>query len=131
MFSVKSCRNVHILLGSVPGDVFRDAYEITLGYEQNTASYIKLDVEGTDKVEVPTPDLLNCSSYVTLWVSWGSGVISVGRGPEVGRNVFLGAIDPQPKPVVQFYYTTGDDAIGYWDFINTDGSYIIEFLYLF
>lgn len=52
VFSVRACANVHILLATEPGTVHQHAYEVTIGYMDNTMSYIREEIGGTKKHEV-------------------------------------------------------------------------------
>ena len=130
VFSVKACKYVHILLGSIPGDVFNDAYEITIGMTigQNTYTEIKYDIAGSRKVEAMTPDVLNCTSFNTFWVRWGYSNagrtrVEVGTGTILGRDRLLYLIDrDNPREIVQAYFATGDGAVGYWEFIKYEGK---------
>ena len=33
-----------------------------------------------------TPDLLDCQTPATFWISWADGYVEVGRGYEVGSG---------------------------------------------
>ncbi len=40
--------------------------------------------------------VLNANGYVSFWMSWKNGVLQVGLGPVVGRNIVMYYADPSP-----------------------------------
>jgi len=69
VFKVRSCRNVYILLGSVPGNDHAAAYEIAIGYKGNAASYIKEEIGSDRKHEVATPDILKYVVFTYMYTN--------------------------------------------------------------
>ena len=125
VFSVQSCGNVHILLGSDPGTTHQNAYEITIGNKENTASYIKEEIGTSRKHEKETIDILSCDEMRTFWVSWDNGRIAFGKGADGQRDIVIAWDDPEPKSdIVQAYFDTGNDNEGHWEFISLDSKFI-------
>lgn len=44
-------------------------------------------------------NILSCSEYRTFWVSWNSGLIAVGKGPDVYWNEVVQWRDANPKRI--------------------------------
>lgn len=122
MFSVRAAGNVHILLGGEAGDPSKNAYEITLGYKSNNASYIKEDIRGSVIHEVETPGILSENEMRTFWVSWQNGTVEFGRGADDQTKPITSWQDPEPKDIVQAYFDTGNGHVGRWEFIRLDGE---------
>lgn len=71
VFKVRTCRNAHLLLAGIYGNDHNEAYEITIGYEENMASYIKEEIGTNKKHEVSvTLCLLLCCYNNGLTRQW-------------------------------------------------------------
>ncbi|KAI0229903.1 hypothetical protein LSAT2_019689, partial [Lamellibrachia satsuma] len=96
MTATELCRSdVHVMLSPVslgydPTDEF---YDILISGGNNTRSVIQRRnshgvVEPVSRY-VHTNDLLQCDSFVDLWVHWADGIIRVGEGSTVGVSQFI------------------------------------------
>ena len=65
-----------------------------------------------DKAEVDTPNILSGAEHRGFWISWGGGLLEVGREKEV--TPFLKWQDPEPFGVRHYGIRTGWGATGSW-----------------
>ncbi|CAH1794507.1 unnamed protein product [Owenia fusiformis] len=121
-FEIQACNDAHIALESKPSVVgVPQAYEIVLGGWSNTRSVIRDGKQGTEKVTVDTPNLLNCTVFLPFWVTWQNGIIRVGKGFSYGRNLLMEWQDTTPKPVTVISVATGWGSTANWNFREPTG----------
>ena len=90
-FKLTACNDASILLSQMQSAEGSDGHEIRLGTHSNTRSSFYLDKTGTGHaIEVDTPNILKCTEPGAYWISFGDGIISIGTGPQIGINAFLG-----------------------------------------
>ena len=96
VFSVKTPANAELVLSTYLGNVIVNMYTIVIGDELNTVSYIWKGDDQTTRVETKTPELLDPTRFVTLWVSWNLGKVELGWGrtPGLSRLLILEDDDP-------------------------------------
>lgn len=77
VFKVRACENVLIGLTGYPEDEI--IYEVLIGGNGNQISKVT-DVSGGSPVVLDqsnTPNILNCSTFKTLWLAWDTGKIVI------------------------------------------------------
>ena len=47
-----------------------------------------------------SPGVTNCNSFVWFWISWINGIISLGKGLQIGQNVITMYSDAGTKNVI-------------------------------
>ncbi|XP_066277320.1 C3 and PZP-like alpha-2-macroglobulin domain-containing protein 8 [Branchiostoma lanceolatum] len=89
-------------------------YEIVIGGDGNTRSFIRRDV-GARLVEVDTPGILSDTEFRGFWIGGSvDGTISVGKQGE--QTPFMQWTDPHPLPVIYVGYTTAYGSTGDFKF---------------
>lgn len=58
-------------------------------FSDNTLSIIRLGTMFGWTNRAQTPGILDATAFKSFWVSWDYGVIRVGRGMNVGQDVFM------------------------------------------
>ena len=90
VFGMKTCDNeVHLVLSNIPGEHYKNSYEIIMGYEQNSKTqYKKYDSAGNAATSTfDTPNIIPCDVGESYWLTWRDRSISLGTGRVVGENV--------------------------------------------
>lgn len=82
-----------------------DLYEIELGAQQNTKTTVR---KGLNQKVVKTVEggICDNKNEVLLWVKYEKGVLKIGKGDEIEKNVFLEYIDTLPLAIKFIYFTT-------------------------
>jgi hypothetical protein len=86
--------------------------QIFIGGWKNTKSVIRRNRVKPDKAVVNTPNILSDAEYRGFWISWGGGLVEVGKEKEV--KPFLKWQDPEPFVVRYYGICTGWGATGSW-----------------
>ena len=89
-------------------------YEIVISGWGNTKSVIRRRNQGPAMVEANTQGLLRAGSYTQLWADAKDGLVRLGRGNVVGKDVILEWQDPQPLDVESVGLMTGWGSRGKW-----------------
>ena len=123
-FYVAACKEAVVVLATTVGDILHDAYELTLGTEDNTKVVLKKAVDG-ELVVVKEVDLyhsLNCLLLTRFWVAWDNGIIRAGRG-DMYVYQFLYWEDPDENyPRIHgIALTNEDDSDAIWRFPRDQG----------
>lgn len=114
-FTVTACKDVHIFLTHLPGDVNKTAYKISLGLLENLVSTIDKLPPNAESQNFNTPGILSCSEQ-QMWASWSDGLIQIGMGLVVRENVLLEWNDPQPYAINAFSLASRDTSEVVWTF---------------
>ena len=128
VFNVKACNDAHVALSSQLGITYLHTYEIVLGAYGNSMSLIRNATQGNPWVALDTPGIVNCTEMRKFWVGWGSGLIRVGRGGEVGMDQIMHWQDPNPYAVHGLGISSGWGAIATWQFSYIQGLSIGDFV---
>ncbi|KAK7474527.1 hypothetical protein BaRGS_00034221, partial [Batillaria attramentaria] len=88
-FKIKTAGEAYIALSAVYGDLERKTYEIVLGAEENSKSFIRDSSLGPIKAEAQTVNLLSDTEFRYFWISWTNNMVEVGRGARYGQQQFL------------------------------------------
>ncbi|XP_077861526.1 uncharacterized protein LOC144341898, partial [Saccoglossus kowalevskii] len=102
-FEVKASNDALIGL-SEEGQDMPDMYEIVIGGNKNTQSFIRRCMLCENEVVEETPDILSADEFRAFYVTWYDGYIKVGKRSE---EPFMEWQDPDPLPVNYVGYTTG------------------------
>ncbi|KAI8513766.1 hypothetical protein Bbelb_080900 [Branchiostoma belcheri] len=112
-FEARASNDVRIGLSAEDQDLDY-MYEIVIGGDGNTRSFIRRDV-GDRLVEVSTPGILSGTESRGFWIAWsGDGTVSVGK--EGRLTPFMQWTDPHPLPVNYVGYTTAYGSAGDFKF---------------
>ena len=63
------------------------SYEVVIGANGNTRTEIRSEIQTSSRKSALTPSVLNKDQFREFWISWNSGVVSVGTGSQVNRNM--------------------------------------------
>lgn len=116
-FKVRAANDAHIALTTCAAEC-DPMYEIFIGGWGNTKSVIRKNRTKPDKVEVPTPNILNPGEFRTFWIRWDNNTISAGC--ENNPQPFMSWTDPDHVPILYVGVCTGWGATGSW--IITQGG---------
>ncbi|XP_017906845.1 PREDICTED: C3 and PZP-like alpha-2-macroglobulin domain-containing protein 8 [Capra hircus] len=124
--AVRAHNDARVALSPGPQDT-AGMIEIVLGGDQNTRSWISTSKMGEPVASTPTAKILSWDEFRTFWISWHSGLIQVGHGPEPSsESVIMAWTLPKP-PEVQFIgFSTGWGSVGefrIWRKVEADESY--------
>lgn len=123
-FDVAACKNALIYLTTTVGEITKDAYEITLGADDNRKVLLKKAKDGEfEQVrEVNLFSSLECGIAHPFWVTWADGWIKMGRG-ETYMYEFLVWEDPdEDYPRIYALSLTNGDEDG-----DDDGNAVWRF----
>ncbi|GFO09395.1 C3 and pzp-like alpha-2-macroglobulin domain-containing protein 8, partial [Plakobranchus ocellatus] len=117
-FKIKAACDAHLSLCAVYGDVERKTYEICLGAENNSRSFIRDGSFGPIKSEAHTVKLLDEHDFRYFWISWADHHVQVGRGAKQGQGTFLSWVVPPNRhfKVNSMAVATSRQAKGQWEF---------------
>lgn len=87
-------------------------YEVFIGGWGNQQSVIRKNRMKPDKVEVPTPNILNVGEFRTFWIRWDNKTISCGC--ENNSQPFISWTDTEYVPIRYIGVCTGWGATGSW-----------------
>lgn len=110
-FKIRSPNDAHIALSTVSSET-DPIVEVFIGGWGNTKSVIRRNRTKPDRVEVPTPGILDAGEFRGFWVRWYNGTITVGR--EGDAAAFMTWDDPEPFPIQYVGVCTGWGAAGTW-----------------
>jgi len=123
VFSVRTCSDCHVALSPMLGvDPAETYYDLVIAGYSNQISLLHRITDIHRVVvsnEFATPNLLNCTSHVDLWVRWVDGQLTFGRG-------LLPGYDEQFNHDLT---TTGNfpiKAVGFSTGFGNDGDFIID-----
>ena len=121
-FKVKACGTCHIALLMRPGDE-SVGYQVTLGAEDNARSKMRTVIGQTPEVDIPTPNILDCSGFSDFWISWEGGNITVGNSSELYESMFMHYDDSaDPHLVTALSFTTeSKETEADWEFHRDSG----------
>ncbi|XP_046564874.1 uncharacterized protein LOC124273644 [Haliotis rubra] len=114
-FKVRASNDAHVALLQDDGVTDRYIYEIVIGGWRNTQSVIRTGMQHDNRVTARHRPL-SATRFRDFWISWDSGVISVGTGTAVGAGRFMSWRDPSPHPVRYIAVSTGWGSTGVWRF---------------
>ncbi|XP_046564872.1 uncharacterized protein LOC124273641, partial [Haliotis rubra] len=117
-FKVRASNDAHVALLQEDGVTNRNIYEIVIGGWGNTQSVIRTGMQHDNRVTAGHGPL-SASHFRDFWISWDSGVISVGTGTAVGVGSFMSWTDSAPSPVRYIAVSTGWGSTGVWRFAPT------------
>ena len=122
VFRVQACRDAHVALSEIFNNVQTRTYEIIIGGNGNTNSFLRDFATGQEKIKIDTPNIMDCNNYKAFWVKWAAdGRITVGEGAVVGQRTFLDWVDPEQRVFRGMTISTWNGATGLWDFSFLDG----------
>ncbi|BFZ15111.1 hypothetical protein BsWGS_18149 [Bradybaena similaris] len=119
-FKIKAKCDAQIALCAIYGDVERKTFEICLGAEENTKSFIRDGSLGPIKAEANTVNLLNENEFRYFWLSWSDTRVVVGRGAKHGQAKFLTWDVPPNRQfkVNSMAVATSRATKGQWEFVE-------------
>ncbi|CAG5123808.1 unnamed protein product [Candidula unifasciata] len=119
-FKIKAKCDAQIALCAIYGDVERKTFEICLGAEDNTKSFIRDGSLGPVKAEANTVNLLNENEFRYFWLSWTESRVEVGRGAKQGQGKFLTWDVPPNRQfkVNSMAVATSRATKGQWEFVE-------------
>ncbi|XP_043323157.1 C3 and PZP-like alpha-2-macroglobulin domain-containing protein 8 isoform X2 [Cervus canadensis] len=124
--AVRAHNDARVALSPGPQDT-AGMIEIVLGGHQNTRSWISTSKMGEPVASTPTAKILSWDEFRTFWISWHSGLIQVGHGPEPSNESVIMAWTLPKPPEVQFIgFSTGWGSVGefrIWRKVEADESY--------
>ncbi|XP_059150764.1 uncharacterized protein LOC131937389 [Physella acuta] len=117
-FKIKAKCDAQIALCAVYGDVERKTYEVCLGADGNTKSYIRDGSLGGVKSEANTVNLLSETEFRYFWLSWADNCVQVGKGAKYGHHTFLRWEVPENRQfkVNSMAVATSRLSKGQWEF---------------
>uniref|UniRef100_A0A2C9LHC9 Uncharacterized protein n=1 Tax=Biomphalaria glabrata TaxID=6526 RepID=A0A2C9LHC9_BIOGL len=117
-FKIKAKCDAQIALCAIYGSVERKAYEICLGAEDNSKSFIRDGSLGPVKSEAKTVNLLSESDFHYFWLSWANNKVEVGKGAKYGHARFLCWDVPANRQfkVNSMAVATSRATKGHWEF---------------
>ncbi|KAK6975253.1 hypothetical protein BgiMline_021599 [Biomphalaria glabrata] len=117
-FKIKAKCDAQIALCAIYGSVERKAYEICLGAEDNSKSFIRDGSLGPVKSEAKTINLLSESDFHYFWLSWANNKVEVGKGAKYGHARFLCWDVPANRQfkVNSMAVATSRATKGHWEF---------------
>ncbi|XP_053408183.1 uncharacterized protein LOC123559963 [Mercenaria mercenaria] len=124
-FEFKGYDGASVLLNQITDVQLNDGYTIHIG--GNISPKSSISKKGSDNPEHSTfiPNLCDENEYKQFWIRWTSGksdgdLIEVGRGSDIGRNMFMQWSDPDgiSASSVSVATITKTSAVyqGYWRF---------------
>ena len=121
-FQGESLFDSRILLARYVSITDYDVYEISVGANSNTLTWIRSGIGGLVLAQKATSNILHCTHSQWLWVDWSRRGIAVGTGPFVGDSVLLsvGTL-PQQFDISAITVATGESADGFWEFATIPG----------
>ena len=132
VFRVQACRDAHVALSEFFNNVHTRTYEIVIGGNGNTNSFIRDYATGVEKLKVDTPNIMDCNNYRAFWVKWeSSGRITVGHGAIFGNSTFLDWMDDEKRMFKGLTISTWDNATGFWDFSFLQGVCLSQYITLY
>lgn len=121
-FEVKACGNAIIALSEIQGNTTWHTYEIVLGSDFNSKSFI-YDVDNdTVVVNAETPAVLDCQQHKQFWISWtNTDSIIVGSG-ETFSNPFMEYLHiDNNRHIRAVSFSTSQNSPGDWVFPANTG----------
>jgi hypothetical protein len=109
---------------STPRDDYNQIYEIVIGGWSNDQSCIRARIANCQTIS--TPNILNESDFVDLWVSWDNGQVNVGTGSKATGGVKFDA--PLSPSYEVGYFAVMTHFQSFWRF--NDGMNITCICYL-
>lgn len=124
VFRVQACKDAHLTLSTLFNNVNSDTYEVIIGGNNNTQSFIRDRATMTDVQRVDTPNIMDCNNYKAFWAKWDKTTkrITVGDGAVIGKYGFLDWIDTNNRTFQGFTISTYNGASGLWDFSFLQGK---------
>ena len=113
VFELDASHDGHIGFFTAARDL-RKMYEIVISDWDNTQSTIRRGSQGPAMAASCTQGLLNAGSYTQLWADANEGLVRLGRGKVVGKDVILEWQDQEPLDVESVGLMTGWGACGKW-----------------
>ncbi|XP_033099726.1 uncharacterized protein LOC117103267 [Anneissia japonica] len=112
-FSVAAYRDVHICLSSMP-EVMNPMYEIVIGGNTNTVSYIRRCAQCNSETST-TNTVVSPYVFTKFWISFDNGLIKVGIN---GEDAFMTFQDQHPLDVYYIGFSTGFGSGGLFRFCH-------------
>ncbi len=79
-----------------------DYVMVNIGSFSNQLSFIRVGKMDSNTACISTPDMLDNSQFKYFWASWFAGVMEVGYGFEIGRNIFMNKTYPAATTDIKF-----------------------------
>ncbi|XP_033108598.1 uncharacterized protein LOC117110106 [Anneissia japonica] len=112
-FSVAAYHDVHICLSSMP-EVMNPMYEIVIGGNTNTVSYIRRCAQCNSETST-TNTVVSPYVFTKFWISFDNGLIRVGIN---GEDAFMTFQDQDPLDVYYIGFSTGFGSGGLFRFCH-------------
>lgn len=116
-FSVKTCGNAYLLLSAMPGIKDTLAYEIAMSSNGTIVIYH----EGHIAAMATYKDVLKCDTFVSFWLDWNLGLISLGRNSQTGSSRIIHWQSPNDFKITHISFSTDSVATGQWHFSRSQG----------
>ena len=128
VFRVKACNDAHIGLAAIVGNSENRLYEVVIGGQGNTQSYIRRTAQSTDdEALAETPDILSCNEFRSFWIQWENNHVEVGEGSVINQRRFINWADTtDPHGISALTLSTGWESTGDWQFSYISGRYPIK-----
>ena len=98
-----------------------EVYEIVLSGWGNKQSVIREKNQGRNQVAKRTTNLLNGGKAKSFWADAVKGLVRVGTGKSIGKNVLMQWKDKNPHDVDSVGFMTGWGATGKWTNVCSPG----------
>ena len=123
VFQVKAGNDAHIGLAASVGNTDSRVYEVVIGGNNNTQSFIRRSPQANNEVLAETKDILSANEYRTFWIRWANNNLEVGEGSNIGVSKFMSWDDiSDPHSVTGLSLSTGWGATGDWQFSYITGE---------
>ncbi|XP_067661434.1 uncharacterized protein [Haliotis asinina] len=87
MFQLKACQDALVWLGDGSAT---ESYELVIGGASNQrTSFRNCGSCITGGILYPSPKVLDCNNYVTLWLEWSDYHVALGKGDTKGAGVIF------------------------------------------
>ncbi|CAC5384967.1 unnamed protein product [Mytilus coruscus] len=117
VFEFKGCSGARIYLTERSDkDQNQAFYEILLYAGTNKDVYLRRRDNGnTEKIsQFSVEDLLNCTNFRPLWISWHNGHVKFGKGDSIHTGEYYHWLDQNPFTVQSIGIMTGYGTSGDW-----------------
>ena len=123
VFRVQACNDAHIGLAATAGNSENRLYEVVIGGNGNTQSFIRRTRLSSNEAVAETPDILNCNELRTFWIQWENNHVEVGEGSVLNEGRFINWYDTtDPHVITAMALSTGWGSTGDWQFSYINGG---------
>ncbi len=118
-FGVRALHNSYLMLSEKPANTidystYHDYAEIGIGGWINLKSIIYVGTIGGSAGAVDTHGILNNTEFRYFWVTWSNGIIRVGHGFIMGKNIIMEKNYPSTTEIKYLSLFNGFGSDGAW-----------------